>query len=233
MSSFLAIVAAAGSGARVGADLPKQYRPLLGQPLLRHAIEVLCGNPRITQVVVALASNDNWFERFDWSGLAPKLMPLKCGGETRALTVQNALKALSAHASDDDWILVHDAARPCLSGEDLDRLITELERDEVGGLLATPVADTLKRADAAGRASGTEARDGLWQAQTPQMFRHALLTRALSHADSGITDEAGAMENLDLRPRLVPGSSMNIKVTYAQDFALAQAILLSRIKDKK
>lgn len=235
MSSLRAIVVAAGSGARIGGNVPKQYRPLLGQPLLRHSIAALCGNPRISQIAVALAKGDDWFERFDWSVFAPKLLPLRCGGETRAQTVQNALHALSSREREngDDWILVHDAARPCLSSDDLNHLITELEDDDVGGLLATPVADTLKRSDATGRASATESRDGLWQAQTPQMFRYALLTQALSHADAGITDEAGAVERLGLKPRLVAGSSMNLKVTYAQDFALAEAILASRNKDKK
>lgn len=232
MPRFLAIVPAAGGGTRFGGDMPKQYRSLLGQPLLQHAIGALCAEPRIEQVAVALATNDDWFHRYDWSAFAPKLLALKCGGDTRAQTVRNALQALGEHAIDDDWILVHDAARPCLGSDALNRMITEAGRDDVGGLLAIPVADTLKRVDVDGRAIATEPRDSLWQAQTPQMFRRALLMQALLKADASITDEAGAVEALGFKPMLVRGSSMNLKVTYAQDFALAEAILAMRNKEK-
>jgi 2-C-methyl-D-erythritol 4-phosphate cytidylyltransferase len=232
MPRLFAIVPAAGSGARFGEATPKQYRLLLGRPLLDHALAVLCAEPRIDQVAVVLAPADAWFDRFDWSRHASRLRVLRCGGATRASTVRNALEALAGQADDGDWVLVHDAARPCLDAEALRRLIDELADDEVGGLLATPVADTLKRAGADGRVVGTEPRDGLWQAQTPQMFRRGLLLRALRQADAAITDEAGSIEALGLTPRLVDGSPANLKVTYAQDFALAEALLSQRSKEQ-
>jgi 2-C-methyl-D-erythritol 4-phosphate cytidylyltransferase len=228
MSRLFAIVPAAGSGARFGEATPKQYRLLLGRPLLHHALAVLCAEPRIAQVAVVIAPGDAWFGGVDWSSFESRLRVLKCGGPTRALSVRNALEALASDIDDEDWVLVHDAARPCLDAEALDRLIVGLADDEVGGLLATPVADTLKRADADRRAVATQSREGLWQAQTPQMFRRALLSRALQHADTATTDEAGAVEALGLRPKLVDGSPANLKVTYAQDFAMAEALLSMR-----
>jgi 2-C-methyl-D-erythritol 4-phosphate cytidylyltransferase len=185
----------------------------------------LAGYSHVSQVV---SPGDAWFGGVDWSSFESRLRVLKCGGPTRALSVRNALEALASDIDDEDWVLVHDAARPCLDAEALDRLIVGLADDEVGGLLATPVADTLKRADADRRAVATQSREGLWQAQTPQMFRRALLSRALQHADTATTDEAGAVEALGLRPKLVDGSPANLKVTYAQDFAMAEALLSMR-----
>ena len=151
-----------------------------------------------------------------------------CGGETRAESVINGLKAARgiSSISDEDWVLVHDAARPCLSESQLDRLVDELSEDEVGGLLAVPVADTLKRSGAGKRVERTEPRENLWQAQTPQMFRYHMLMRALSMAGGTVmTDDAGAIEALGLRPKLVLSDTRNLKVTYPQDLVLAELIL--------
>ncbi len=153
---------------------------------------------------------------------------LECGGETRAESVLNGLKAAQGASSinDDDWVLVHDAARPCLSATQLDKLMDELANDEVGGLLAVPVADTLKRSDTSSRVERTESRENLWQAQTPQMFRYKLLMEALSMTGGvTMTDDAGAIEALGLHPKLVLSDARNLKVTYPQDLALAELIL--------
>ena len=222
MSEFHALVPAAGFGARMGHELPKQYLPLAGQPLIFHALNTLCASPDITTVFVVLAPDDALFHSYDWSRFGDKLQPLFCGGETRAASVLNGL--LASELEPDDWVLVHDAARPCLTQAHLAKLIAELRGDEVGGILAVPVADTLKRADADGRVLRTENREQLWQAQTPQMFRAGLLVQALRQC-SQVTDEASAVEALGLRPRLVLGESGNFKVTYPQDLLLAEFLL--------
>lgn len=224
MPRYFALVPAAGTGARMGGDQPKQYRLLAGQPMLRHALDTLCASPRIQRVFVVLAETDAVWERFDWSGLGVKLAVLRCGGATRAESVLNGLQAVAEAVRADDWVLVHDAARPCLAPAQLDGLIDQVGDDPVGGILAVPVADTLKRAESGGRIARTEPRDGLWQAQTPQMFRHGVLMRALGAA-ADVTDEAAAVEALGLRPRLVQGSARNFKVTYAEDVAVAAALL--------
>ena len=226
MPKFFAVIPAAGSGARMGQELPKQYLELSGRPLIYHSLRRLCGHPLIEQVFVVLSPGDPHFTRFDWSRFVPKLEPLYCGGETRAASVFNGLLAARDAVASADWVLVHDAARPCLGAADLTRLLTELADDETGGLLAVPVADTLKRANRDGRVVQTEIRDNLWQAQTPQMFRYRLLLEALRAADpETITDEACAIENLGLKPRLVMGDVRNLKVTYPEDLALAELIL--------
>jgi len=222
MSEFHALVPAAGFGARMGHELPKQSLPLAGQPLIFHALNTLCACPEITTVFVVLAPDDTLFHSYDWTRFGDKLQPLFCGGETRAASVLNGL--LASELEPDDWVLVHDAARPCLTQAHLAKLIAELRGDEVGGLLAVPVADTLKRADADGRVLRTENREQLWQAQTPQMFRAGLLVQALRQC-SQVTDEASAVEALGLRPKLVLGESGNFKVTYPQDLLLAELLL--------
>lgn len=224
MPRYYAIVPAAGSGARFGAEVPKQYLPLAGKPLIYHTLLALCRCQRIDRVWVVLSPGDEWWREYDWSVLGPKLETVFCGGATRAESVTNGLLAAATAAADDDWVLVHDAARPCVSQAMLAALCDELAGDPVGGLLAVPVADTLKRADAAQRVAATEPRDGLWQAQTPQMFRYALLTKALG-ATANVTDEAGAIEALGLKPRLVRADSTNLKVTYPADLRLAELIL--------
>ena len=226
MSRYLAVIPAAGTGSRMGGTLPKQYLAVGDRPLLYHAIDRLCTHPAIGRVCVILAADDRRFETYDWKPFAAKLEPLYVGGDSRAATVLNALERISRQANADDWILVHDAARPCLSARLLDRLIDEVGDDRAGGLLAVPVADTLKRADHDGRSIRTESRTGLWQAQTPQMFRYDLLLRALRSCDlAQATDEAAAVEVLGLHPKLVQSDATNLKVTHAQDLALAELIL--------
>ena len=227
MSRNFALVPAAGSGTRMGDDLPKQYHLLAGRPMLRHALEVLCASPLIQRVFVVLAERDDIWERFDWSELGVKLSVLRCGGPTRAGSVLNGLLALSAFAKPDDWVLVHDAARPCLSSAQLDRLIEQVGHDEVGGILAVPVADTLKQSGQDGRIDATVPREPLWQAQTPQMFRYGLLREALEQ-NGVVTDESGALEALGYRPLRVSADASNLKVTDPADLALAEKILLDR-----
>jgi 2-C-methyl-D-erythritol 4-phosphate cytidylyltransferase len=222
MSEFHALVPAAGSGVRMGHQLPKQYLPLAGQPLIFHALNTLCASLEIATVFVVLAPDDTLFHTCDWSRFGDKLQPLYCGGATRAESVSNGL--LASELEPDDWVLVHDAARPCLTQAHVSKLIAELRDDEVGGILAVPVADTLKRADEGQRIARTEARAGLWQAQTPQMFRAGLLAQALQQCRT-VTDEASAVEALGLRPKLVLSDSTNFKVTYPQDLLLAELLL--------
>jgi 2-C-methyl-D-erythritol 4-phosphate cytidylyltransferase len=226
MPKFYALIPAAGSGARMGSNLPKQYLPLAGKSLLYHALDCLCRHPAIARVFVVLAPGDQKFALHDWQPLAAKLEPLYCGGETRAASVFNGLIAASDVIDDEDWVLVHDAARPCLPLDALERLIADLREDKSGGLLALPVVDTLKRADSGSYVVRTEPREDLWQAQTPQMFRYRLIVEALHAMDPALaTDEACAIEQMGLRPKLVMGDTRNLKVTYPQDLALAELIL--------
>jgi len=227
MPRYFAIVPAAGSGTRFGAEKPKQYLSLAGRPLIFHTLAALVACPEIERVWVVLSPDDSEWSRHDWSELSAKLETLRCGGATRADSVGNGLQAAAMVAADDDWVLVHDAARPCLSAAMLADLIDELADDPVGGLLAVPVADTLKRADDAQRVAATEPRDGLWQAQTPQMFRYRRLCEALEKCRA-VTDEAGAVEALGLKPKLVRGDATNLKVTYPADLGLAAMILRGR-----
>ncbi|MCE9551312.1 MAG: 2-C-methyl-D-erythritol 4-phosphate cytidylyltransferase [Betaproteobacteria bacterium] len=225
MSEIFALVPAAGCGSRMGSELPKQYLPLAGQPMIYHALATLCASPDVSIAFVVLAPDDVHWHRYDWSLFGDKLQPLFCGGATRAESVLNGLMA--AELELDDWLLVHDAARPCLSHKQLACLIEALCNDEVGGILAVPVADTLKRADAECRIVHTENREGVWQAQTPQMFRVGLLLQALRTAPN-VTDDASAVEALGFHPKLVPSSSSNFKVTYPQDIELAELLLTRR-----
>jgi len=225
MSEFHALVPAAGFGARMGHQLPKQYLDLAGRPMIWHALTTLCASPQICTVFVVLAPGDEYFARYDWSHCGAKLEPLYCGGATRAESVANGL--IASELEPDDWVLVHDAARPCLSPSLLARMIAELRDDPVGGILAVPVADTLKRADARQRIACTEPREGLWQAQTPQMFRAGLLAEALARG-ANVTDEASAIEALGLQPKLVGSDTSNFKVTYPQDIELAELLLQKR-----
>lgn len=226
-----ALIPAAGTGDRFGGVTPKQYLPLNGKPMLFYSVRQLCANSRIKRVYVVLAHGDEWFSQHDWKAFAGKLASFSCGGETRAASVLNGLLAVKGEISGDDWVLVHDAARPCLSGALLNKLMDEVAEDSVGGLLALPVADTLKRSDGAERVLRTEPRNGLWQAQTPQMFRYGTLTLALQAMQNReVTDEARAIEGLGLQPKLVVSDARNLKVTQAQDLPLAELILKSMEK---
>ncbi len=224
---FFGLIPAAGAGERMGRATPKQYLKLLGRPMLYHSVNALLANGRIDTVFVVLAPGDREFRQHAWGEFGERIAPLYCGGATRHDSVLNGLVAASSTAQPDDWMLVHDAARPCLGQHELQRMLDALATDEVGGILGVPVADTLKRADPAGRIQTTEPREQLWQAQTPQMFRHGLLLHALSRT-AKVTDEAGAIEALGLKPKLVQGSATNLKVTYVEDLRLAEVILASQ-----
>jgi 2-C-methyl-D-erythritol 4-phosphate cytidylyltransferase len=221
-----AVVAAAGRGERYGGRTPKQYLRLAGRPVLSWSLRALLAEPSIDAVVVALAEGDRRFARLPE---AKDARVRTCrGGARREHSVASALQALGARARDEDWVLVHDAARPCLRRSDLRALMAGVAGDPVGGLLAVPLADTLKSADGEGRSARTVPREGLWRALTPQMFRYGLLRRALAlclDRDRGVTDEAAAIELLGLRPRLVHGRADNLKVTHREDLALAAGVL--------
>jgi len=221
-----ALIPAAGFGMRFGAAVPKQYVAISGSPLLRRTIDALNDAIVLEAVFVVLAPDDKLYaERI---GDVRGVQAMYCGGPTRGESVKNGLAAIGRQATAEDWILVHDAARPCIDVGTLNRLLHELEDEPVGGLLAVPLADALKRAETGAglRAMSTESREGLWCAQTPQMFRYAILQHAFRNADCArIVDEAQAVEALGVKPRLVQGNPANIKVTYAEDVALAEAIL--------
>ena len=221
---YHALIPAAGGGTRFGAAQPKQYLMLAGKPVLQHAIERLAFGMPLDRTYVLLAKDDRWYDRT--VGTLADVTALRCGGSARAETVRNGLAALAGIARDDDWIVVHDAVRPCIDAASLSRLRMELGDDPVGGLLAVPMASSLKRANGERRITGTEPRDGLWHAQTPQMFRYGLLYEALRRPGAELaTDESQAVEALGTHPRLVMGSRINFKITYPDDLALAEALL--------
>ena len=226
---YYAVIPAAGTGSRFGGEMPKQYLPLNGVPLMRHTLQALLSDTRIVQIVVVLAPDDAyWHDGCLPCDAAGRVHVVRTGGATRADSVINGINWLRSelNASLEDWVLVHDAARPCLHPLQLAGLIDTLADDSVGGLLAIPVADTLKRGDAGARVVATVDRQQLWQAQTPQMFRIGPLQTALSRPDlTAITDEASAIEALGMQPKLVPGSLSNLKVTYPEDLRLAAMIL--------
>ena len=228
---FWLVIPAAGVGARMQADRPKQYLQLAGRCIIEHSLECFLEHPGLLGAVVCLAPNDPY-----WPTLAcahdARIQRVDGGAERADSVLQGLLQLTQMGASEDDWVLVHDAARPCLPRRDLENLIRETGDDSIGGILALPVADTVKRAakDEGGvqRVAGTEDRAQLWLAQTPQMFRIGALIAALENAGDGVTDESSAIEAMGLSPKLVPGSAQNFKVTYPEDFALAEAILQSR-----
>ena len=230
MNSFHALIPCAGTGSRAGTVQPKQYQPLAGRPLVMHTVQALAAVPRMASGWVILSPSD----AFDWpeAGWPAHFRREHCGGASRAESVFNGLRAMLAAGLDpQDWVLVHDAARCLVLPQEVDRLMDVCRDDPVGGLLALPLPDTLKR-ETGGRVAETVPREHKWLAQTPQMFRLQALHDALAAvADSGfagITDEASAIERLGLQPRLVEGSAQNFKVTYPADFSLAEAVLRSR-----
>lgn len=231
MPKYFAVIPAAGFGSRMGNQLPKQYLPLAGKPMIYHAVDTFCRSALIQQVFVVLSPQDTQWQEYDWSPYDNKLTVLFHGGATRAESVLNGLMEASQKypVRDDDWILVHDAARPLFTQVQLQQLIDEVGEDDVGGLLAVPIADTLKRGAEDSRIVQTESRDNLWQAQTPQMFRYRMLVGALSgNTHSNVTDDASAIEALGLHPKLVHNRDYNFKVTYPQDLELAEIIIKTR-----
>lgn len=227
VARLFALLPCAGTGSRAGTAGPKQYEPLLGVPLVLHTLSAFHAVDRIDRVLVVVSPGDRFLSVDD-----PQTQLVRCGGATRAESVFNGLQALlDSGASALDWVLVHDAARCLVTPAQIDALIDACLPDAVGGLLALKLPDTLK-AEAGGRVTATVDRSDKWLAQTPQMFRigalqTALAARAATGFD-GITDEASAVELAGLAPRLVPGSAQNFKVTYPEDFALAEAILKAR-----
>lgn len=224
-----AVVPAAGIGSRMGSTIPKQYLPLLGQPVIEHTLTLLLSHPLINTIFLPLDAGDVY-----WPKLAlakDRRIQTVAGGQERCHSVLNALQMIAPQAAARDWVLVHDVARPCLCLEDLDRLFRELEHEEVGGLLGVPVADTLKRTDAQGVVQETVDRSQVWRAYTPQMFRFGVLYQALQDALAGqalVTDEAAAVERSGYRPRMVQGRADNIKITIPSDLAMAELYLRQR-----
>ncbi|MBL8519300.1 MAG: 2-C-methyl-D-erythritol 4-phosphate cytidylyltransferase [Betaproteobacteria bacterium] len=226
-TNVIAILPAAGTGTRLGDARPKQYLDIGGRPMIRHAIEALARVRRIGSIVVILSESDA-----HWDALMPderRAQTLRIGGATRGETVRNGLRALAATCAPDTWMLVHDAARPCIRAPLIEQFLDELEADPVGGLLALPLADTLKSADGLQRVAATLPRENVWRAQTPQMFRLRDLLPALE-AMPDATDEAQAIEARGLQPKLVLGDSANIKVTYAPDLELAEMFLRRKVQ---
>jgi 2-C-methyl-D-erythritol 4-phosphate cytidylyltransferase len=220
MTRFFALVPAAGIGERSGAGMPKQYVPIAGRPMLAHTLAALAAVPRIAQTLVVLSPAD---DRFEAALPGHAGWVARVGGASRADSVLGGLAELRRRgAGDDDWVLVHDAARCLLQPDWVDALIDACADDAVGGLLAQPVADTLKAGDAGCRVTATVDRRDKWAAQTPQMFRLGLIEQALTAMGAAATDEASAVEALGLSPRLVRASMANFKVTWPEDFELAE-----------
>jgi len=245
-----AVIPAAGGGSRYGGDIPKQYLHLAGKPMLAHSLELFMDCAGVHNIVVALARSDKWFASLDTLAQNPQLTTVT-GGQSRAQSVLNALESLRGRADDNDFILVHDAARPLLHSEDLASLIRIAGKSDVGGILAAPVADTLKRAAVEEPAADTTSapspesclkihktlsRENIWAAQTPQMFRFSVLYPALQRAlqnhtskrDGEITDEASACEVAGYQPLLIPAQHSNFKVTRRSDFDIAEIVLQQR-----
>ncbi|MGE4241392.1 2-C-methyl-D-erythritol 4-phosphate cytidylyltransferase [Ramlibacter sp.] len=221
---FFALIPCAGLGSRAGTQGPKQYERVAGQPLVWHTLSAFAGVKRISRTLVVVAPGDGFFER----NPTTSALVVPVGGTTRAATVSNGLRELRrVGAVDSDWVLVHDAARCLITPELIDRLIDACVDDEVGGLLAYPLPDTLK-VEQSGRVAETLTRQDKWLAQTPQMFRLGMLRQAMEHAGDRMTDESSAIESMGLKPLLVPAGAHNFKVTYPDDFAMAEAVLRSR-----
>ncbi len=218
----VAIVPAGGSGARFGSAIPKQYSVIAGAPVLAHTLQALRRCAAIEHIFVVVPPDEDRADAI--AARAGNTTVLRSAGAQRAQTVQNALASIAKLVKRDAWVLVHDAARPCVAIADLNRLIDSVASHAVGGLLASPVTDTLKRSAASAGVAETVSREGLWRAQTPQMFRYELLVHALNAAPE-VTDESQAVESLGLSPLLVPGSARNIKVTLPEDAEIAELYL--------
>lgn len=231
--NYWAVVPAAGVGKRMGADVPKQYLSLVGKTVLEHTLASLLQHPRIQSVIVATSCEDVWWPVY-FSTRNDRLIRVE-GGAERCHSVWNGLNYLLTVASPEDWVLVHDAARPCVRIEDINRLIEAIADHPIGGLLALPVSDTVKRANAQGEVVETIIREGLWRALTPQIFRLGKLYKALTDAITAgiaITDEASALEWAGFSPRLVQGSPDNIKITHPQDLVQAEAFFNQRERSR-
>jgi 2-C-methyl-D-erythritol 4-phosphate cytidylyltransferase len=220
---FWGVIPAAGIGRRMRSEVPKQYLPLDGHSVLEHSLHRISLHPAIVEIVVALAKDDPYWEK-QHLDLVARPITIVEGGKERSDSVLSGLRALAKRAHDNDWVLVHDAARPCVRVGDIQNLINQCRTDAVGGLLAIPVRDTMKQADANGHVEKTVARDTLWHALTPQMFRYGKLVQALELAHQKgiqVTDEAMAIELAGMKAKLVEGHADNIKITRPEDLTLA------------
>jgi 2-C-methyl-D-erythritol 4-phosphate cytidylyltransferase len=225
---IFALIPCGGLGARSGEGLPKQYREIAGLPMVAHTLAAFAAAPRICKTAVVIAADDALFAKHVKLPNATFFVASRAGN-TRAITVLNGLNVLLEQGAGlQDWVLVHDAARCLITPEQIYAVIDACLPDDVGGLMACKLADTLKQ-EVAGRVSDTIYRGDKWLAQTPQMFRIGPLRDALQMVGDDVTDESSAMEALGLSPKLIAGSAQNFKVTYAQDFALAEAVLRSRV----
>ena len=225
-AAFWAVIPAAGTGSRMQSDIPKQYLKLNGKTVIEHTLDAFCENKKIKGIVVAVSEQDTWWKKLPVSSHA-KIKTTQ-GGAERCHSVLNCLQFLADKAATDDWVLVHDAARPCITSVEIDHLINKLVDHPVGGLLALPVRDTMKRAGKDNIVCETVDREGLWHALTPQMFRLSGLTHALQQAierKQVVTDESQAMELMGLKPLLIEGQADNIKITRKDDLALAELYL--------
>ena len=225
-----ALIPCAGTGTRAGTALPKQYQRVAGQQMVMHTLAAFAATPGIDNIVVVVAPGDGFFDDLSATLAAfnATVRVAYCGGNTRAESVFNGLNyVLTLAGRPEDWVLVHDAARCLITPAQITSLIDACQGDEVGGLLAHRLADTLK-SEVSARVAGTVDRSDKWLAQTPQMFRIGALQAALGEVGMAVTDESSAMEVMGLKPKLVPGSAQNFKVTYPEDFALAEAVILSR-----
>jgi len=220
---YFALIPAAGVGARMGASAPKQYIRIGGKPMLRHTLDAFLSSDLIAHTFIVVSPDDPYID-----SVAPNhgVTVLRCGGASRMESVRNGLAVLASTLAPSDWVLVHDAARPGLTAELIEKLISATGEHPVGGLLGLPVVDTVKRC-IEGEACGTIPRNGLWLAQTPQMFRYQLLRQALNAATdpNTITDDASAVEALGLTPKLVEGHPRNLKVTLPDDIRIAELYL--------
>ena len=226
LNKIRAIVPAAGNSERFGGSMPKQYCALNGKPVIIHTLERLNSVGRIESIQVGLSPEDQIWSSL--RGIPPKVVDVFCGGVTRAETVMHGVRNLTESYSPDDWVLIHDAARPCVSIESTDELITRVLTSDQGGLLAVPEWETLKRADSNGMVIDTVDRNSLWRAQTPQMFRSGELLNAMLDLGDDVTkltDEAGAMEKAGYNPLLVRSHQDNIKITTPEDLRLAEKLL--------
>jgi 2-C-methyl-D-erythritol 4-phosphate cytidylyltransferase len=229
-AKIIALVPAAGTGTRLGDSLPKQYLDINGQPLIVHTLQALARVSRIEKIIVVLSPEDQHWrglvanDSASWRALATRVETINVGGKSRRDSVLNGLNTMPDGENKNTWIMVHDAARPCIRSELIEQFIDELENDSVGGLLALPLSDTIKLDDGNLRVAKTLSREKIWRAQTPQMFKFHLLQKALI-ASPNATDEAEAIEATGHQPKLVMGDSANLKVTYATDLKLAKMLL--------
>ena len=221
-----AVVVAAGSGTRMGANFPKQYALIEGKTMLERSVSALLEEPRIEQLVIVISPSDLLGQQLKFTD--PRIKIARVGGTTRADSIRNGITYSGFSAN--DWILTHDAARPCVKSSDITKLIDYCLKNDEGGILAVPVSDTIKQQNTSGKIGKTIPRDKLWAAQTPQCFKVGLLTKALSNTntEAAITDEASAMEASGFKPALIEGSSTNFKVTRPADLALARAVFKAR-----